>query len=43
MYKKNELLAIVAKDLEQSELFNCARFRLPYSKTKEWIEQGRPF
>ncbi len=39
----SEFLAIVEKDLQQLELFNCARFRLPAGKTQEWIDQGRPF
>lgn len=40
---KTEFLAMVGTDLQQLELFNCARFRLPSGKTKEWIDKGRPF
>lgn len=38
-----ELLQEIKTDLVQLEEFNCSRFRLPLNKTKEWINQGRPF
>ncbi|WP_308142674.1 Fic family protein [Burkholderia pseudomallei] len=29
-------------ELAHLEAYNCARYRLPISKTQEWIERGRP-
>jgi hypothetical protein len=34
--------AMVREELTQLEVFDCARYRLPISKTQAWIEAGRP-
>jgi fido (protein-threonine AMPylation protein) len=35
-------LAILRRELQALETFNCARFRLSLRKTDDWIQQGRP-
>jgi len=34
--------AMLRKDLEHLEVFNCARYRLTIRQTGEWINRGRP-
>ncbi|AJG21024.1 Huntingtin interacting protein E-like protein [Cupriavidus basilensis] len=34
--------AMLNTELEHLEAYNCARYRLPISKTQEWIDLGRP-
>ncbi|WGS53614.1 Fic family protein [Paraburkholderia sp. D15] len=34
--------AMLNVELTHLEAFNCARYRLPMSKTQEWIDKGRP-
>ncbi|HEU0203918.1 MAG TPA: hypothetical protein VFR86_26200 [Burkholderiaceae bacterium] len=29
-------------ELQHLEVHNCARYRLPFGKTQEWIAKGRP-
>jgi Fic family protein len=34
--------AIVDTELQHLQPYNCARYRLPFSKTQAWIDSGRP-
>jgi hypothetical protein len=33
---------LLREELRHLEPYNCARYRLPISKTEQWIRQGRP-
>lgn len=35
-------LALLRRELQSLEPFNCARYRLSIRKTEEWIAKGRP-
>ena len=34
--------AMLRSELQGLEEYNCARYRLPFGKTQEWIDKGRP-
>ena len=40
---QDAFLALLRRELQSLEPFNCARYRLSIRKTEAWIDKGRPF
>jgi hypothetical protein len=39
---RDAFVAMLLRELQSLETFNCARYRLSLRKTEEWIGKGRP-